>query len=87
MCAAYAGHLEATRLLIETGADVNARRTNGATALVSAITGGGHLEVIKVLVENGADVNASVKGVRVLRFAEINRQAEVVRYLKEHGAK
>lgn len=88
MFAANSGNVKETKLLVEKGADVNARRKDGATALVGAIAGGGHLDVIKVLVENGADVNPTVKyGVKALRLAEMNRQTDVVQYLKSRGAR
>jgi len=87
MFAANEGQAEATRLLIEKGADVNARRKDGHTPLVAAVAGGGKLEVIKVLVENGADCNAAgAFGVSALRMAELGGQTEVVEYLKSCGA-
>ena len=48
------GQTEATRLLIENGADVNIKDDNGSTPLHSAAVFG-RAEVAKLLVENGAD--------------------------------
>src|SRR5690606_13425139 len=57
MLAARAGDLEAVRLLLEAGADVNAREQwGGQTALMWA-TAQKQGEVMKFLIANGADVN------------------------------
>ena len=55
--AALNGKTEAAKLLIEKGADVNARNKDGATPLHAAAFLG-HLEVAKLLIEKGADINA-----------------------------
>lgn len=49
--------LAAVRLLLNAGADVNARGSNQATALLEAVTAEAPLEVIQALVEAGADPN------------------------------
>jgi ankyrin repeat protein len=54
--AAGEGHLEIVKLLLEHGADVNAK-TAYETALHLAAEKG-HLEIVKFLLEHGADVNA-----------------------------
>ena len=51
------GQTEATRLLIENGADVNIKDDNGSTPLHSAAVFG-RTDVAKLLVENGADLQA-----------------------------
>jgi ankyrin repeat protein len=56
MVAAYSNDAEAARLLLDRGADVNAKSSDGVTALLAgADRGDGAL--IKTLVEKGADVN------------------------------
>ena len=52
--AALNGQTEAAKLLIEKGADVNARNRDGATPLHSAAFLG-RIETVKLLLENGAD--------------------------------
>jgi uncharacterized protein len=48
------GHLDAAKLLVEVGADVNRADPNGITALLMALTNG-QLDVAKFLIEHGAD--------------------------------
>ena len=45
MLAAYNGHLEVVRVLLKAGADKNAAKQDGATALMMAARNG-HLEVV-----------------------------------------
>src|ERR1035437_10273980 len=58
MHAAAFGSPEAVKLLLESGADVNAKNDLEATAL---ILGAGYPEKVRMLVEKGADVNAHSK--------------------------
>jgi ankyrin repeat protein len=55
--AARNGDTEVVRLLIEHGADVNARNTRGHTVLYCA-GGHGHLETLQLLLREGADRDA-----------------------------
>ena len=54
---ALSGQTEATKLLIEKGADINARNQDGTTALHGAAFLG-RVETAKLLIEKGADINA-----------------------------
>ena len=54
---ALSGQTEATKLLIEKGADINARNRDGTTALHGAAFLG-RVETAKLLIEKGADINA-----------------------------
>ena len=56
--AAREGRLEAARLLLDAGADVNAREANGISPLVMAITNR-HTKVAAMLLARGADPNAA----------------------------
>ena len=80
MFAAAFGSLETMTLLIDKGADVNARTTGGATALMWAAT---DLAKIRLLLDRGADVNAvSERGRTVLLLAAMSdRSAGIVRLL------
>ena len=82
------GDTEIIRLLLEKGADVNAKEsTIGATAL-SFASSDGHPEIVRLLLENGADMNAkdNVTGYTALIEATSNNEIEVVRLLLENGA-
>ena len=86
--AAQQGHLEVVRLLIEAGADMNAKdaQYHEDTALLVAARGG-HLEVVRLLVEAGADMNAAnARGATALLVAAQQGHLEVVRLLIEAGA-
>lgn len=54
---AYANGIEMTKLLVENGANVNARAADGTTPLIIAAAGAKY-NVVKYLIEKGADVNA-----------------------------
>jgi uncharacterized protein len=56
--AAREGRLDAARLLVDAGADVNAREANGISPLVMAITNR-HTPVAALLLARGADPNAA----------------------------
>ena len=76
------------RLLLELGADVNARANNGWTPLHNASTYG-NPEVVCVLLERGADINARAEDDSTpLHRASCssNETLEVVRLLLENGA-
>jgi len=57
MRAAAHGRVEVARILIDAGANVNARDSHGETALMRAAQMG-YAETAKLLIESGADVNA-----------------------------
>jgi ankyrin repeat protein len=54
-------HLEIARLLIDQGADVNARQSDGFTALHGAAQNG-QIEMIQLLLAHGADTSARGEG-------------------------
>ncbi len=57
--AAFAGQVSEVRRLLEEGANVNAKRENGMTALMGASLAG-HQEVVELLLAREADVDAKV---------------------------
>lgn len=88
--AAGEGRLEAAKLFVGSGADVNAKCKNGHTALIWAAFNG-RLEMVKYLVEQGADVNAeNSDGEKPLDFTPSNlnpsNHLAIIQYLVNKGA-
>jgi ankyrin repeat protein len=89
--AAFFGHPEAAKLLVERGADLEARSTNTQFALdaspLHSASAAGQLEVCEVLLDAGADVNAVPPGgYTALLHAAANQNEELVGFLLERGA-
>jgi ankyrin repeat protein len=82
--AASDNHLEVVKLLLNRGAEVNARNIHCGTPLQQAIC---DIEVVKLLLEHGADVNAKggYNGTALQRAAS-GGHLQVVRLLLDHGA-
>jgi hypothetical protein len=86
---------QVAKLLIQGGANVNARDEMGNTPLMLAV-GMGKVRLVRVLLEEGADVNATnKKGISVLGWAyspviegefSVRQRRQIVRLLKEYGA-
>jgi ankyrin repeat protein len=84
--AARNGHEAVVRLLLEKGADVEAKAKYGETAL-SWAAANGHEAVVRLLLEKGADVEAKAKYKgTALSWAAENGHEAVVRLLLEKGA-
>ncbi len=86
MYAAEVGSLEAMRLLIDRGADVNAQNAFGSTALMWSVADPAK---VRLLLDHGADVNLTAKSGRTALIIAgfTNPSAEVVRLLLAKGAK
>jgi ankyrin repeat protein len=88
IAAAYDGATEAAHLLIEKGADVNARDKSGNSVLEQAASSN-NVEVARLLIARGAQVNnVDEGGYTPLLNAAGNgdRSAAMVKLLLEHGA-
>lgn len=86
MAAARAGQEAAVRLLLDLGADINARDRDDVTALFYAALGG-HTDVVSALTSAGADVRATSKdGLTALWHAAAHGHAESVLALASAGA-
>lgn len=72
--AAFHGHIEIVRLLLEHGANVNSCGTTGATPLHRCIgehTGPAHVEIVRMLLTAGVDIGAEDdSGHRVYDYVE-----------------
>jgi ankyrin repeat protein len=86
--AAFFGHAEAARFLVESGASVNAASQNPQQVMpLHSAAAGEHLEIARLLLEAGAQVNARQAGeFTPLHSAAQNGQVEMVRLLLAHGA-
>lgn len=83
--AAEKGYYAVVELLIQKGADVNARDHDGNTALKGAAQNG-HVDAVKVLLENGADANLGnyIEYVPMMWAAD-EGHIDIVRLLIEYG--
>jgi ankyrin repeat protein len=87
--AGFFGHADAVRLLLERGADPDARSTNALrnTPLHAGVAGPGALEIARLLVPAGADVNAAQHGgYTALQSAAQHGSVELIDLLLDHGA-
>jgi ankyrin repeat protein len=85
IAAALRGDLPRVRVLLDAKAEVNARDSDGKTALMIA-SEAGHADVVRVLLDAKADVNAKAGVTTALREATLNGHADVVQLLKNAGA-
>jgi ankyrin repeat protein len=92
--ACFFGHLDAARLLLDRGADVNALSTNEhvqTAAIHAAAAAAGdeamRYELVKLALEHGADPNLRQGGgFRAIDAARQNGDSRVEQLLLEHGA-
>ena len=82
MLAAYHGHAETVKMLIEAGNDPNILNRKGQSPVAGAVFKG-HEAVVKALVDGGADVRAGSPS--ALDAAKMFRKEEMVKIL-EGGA-
>lgn len=76
--AARAGHIEASRILIDAGANVNETVGDGTSVLVLAVMNG-HYELAAMLVDKGADPNADAQGWTALHQLVWTRRPNLMR--------
>ena len=88
MYASSAGQIKTVRVLIEKGANVNAKDDDGDTALAYAAIRGASVNVIKELLNAGADVNIKNKGGKTaVVLAREQGKHEIVELLTQAGSK
>jgi len=84
--AIVSGDLDGVRMLLASGADVNALDRHGQTGLMLAAHKG-HALVVRELVAHGAHLNHTAKfGLSALMLAVVADHPEVVRLLVDAGA-
>ncbi len=86
--ACFFGHYEIARLLVESGAEVNAASQNSQKVMpLHSAAASSSLEIARLLLEHGADPNARQEGdFTPLHEAAANGQVELVKLLLAHGA-
>jgi ankyrin repeat protein len=88
-CAAWKGHVDVAAVLLEFGADIQARNDNahwGDTPLHAAAHGN-QRAVAELLIDRGADIHALNAGGRTpLRETEAHKATAVANLLKKRGA-
>ncbi|MDW7682211.1 MAG: ankyrin repeat domain-containing protein, partial [bacterium] len=86
MAAVEGGHLQIIKLLVENGADINAKRKFGYTSLMIAIQRN-QVEIAKYLIKVGADIHMFTNiNDTPLMFAVEKCQTELLQLLIQKGA-
>jgi ankyrin repeat protein len=83
---ARGGRTDLVGLLLQNGADVNAKGWNAATPLHWAANNG-HIQVVKLLLTKGAQINAKTdEDLTPLTFALRGGHEDIAALLRSHGA-
>jgi ankyrin repeat protein len=84
--AAFKGYPSIVQLLLDCGANIEAKTNDGETALMAAAIKG-HKAIVQLLLESGANIEAKTNdGKTVLMFAAINGYEATVQLLLKSGA-
>lgn len=90
-CAAWKGHVEVVRLLLDAGADIEAQNQNShwGTTPLHAAAHGNQKAVAELLIQRGADIHAKspLNGMTPLAHTAVHNAKAVADLLRKHGAK
>ena len=83
----YDGDIEMAQLLLDNGANIEAKDNKGNTALIKA-SSHGNIEIAQFLLDNGADIEAknNINGETALIKASSSGNIEMVQLLLDNGA-
>ena len=90
LAASWAGHLSVVQALISKGANVNATRVDGSTAMhIAAMVAGGNLPIMQTLLDNSADIHMAdfSSGLTPLHIAAMKGCLPAVEWLLTAGAR
>ncbi|XP_055951736.1 ankyrin-3-like isoform X2 [Argiope bruennichi] len=81
-------NVKSIELLLQYGADVNARDWQGLTPLMKACRSRGNKQTVHLLLKHGADINAMSEGDEqtALHYAVLNGNLEIAKLLVNNGA-
>ena len=85
-CVVIWGDLEAARILIAEGIDINRRGEDGYTPLHQAAAFG-HSELVKLLLESGADINARTDGDLPFTVARLSGHDSICEMISAHAVR
>ena len=88
-CATWKGHVGVVELLLNSGADVNARNNNDhwGTTPLHAAAHANQRAIAELLIAKGADIHATnLNGRTPLAETEFHKAKPVANLLKQHGA-
>src|SRR3954447_1699695 len=77
---------ESAKVLLDAGADVNAKSNLGGTPLLIAAAYPGNTGLLRLMLEKGANVDISVFGSTALTLAAYTGDDQGVAFLLDHGA-
>lgn len=88
MWAAEGDHIDIVRLLLDEGADVNAKKTKNGTTVLMETAEEGNTEVVKLLLDRGAKVNVkrTKDGITALMEAADKCHADIIKLLLDKDA-
>lgn len=86
--AARNGNTELLKLLLDRGANVNARTSSdeSGTSALDEVATDGRLELVRLLLDRGAEIKHKKKGFTALHKAAMNGRLEVMKLLLQKGA-
>ena len=77
---------ESAKVLLDAGADVNAKSKLGGTPLLIAAAYPGNTGLLRLMLEKGANIHISLFGSTALTLAALTGDVQGVAFLLDHGA-